>query len=100
MKEQSFVIEVDDTAAGVVVAIKDGYQFHAASKAFARIDRWTFKSPGHAEDMCRSLSSRRAPSSGRLRIEESFGDLYGGRQTEYLPEGGIPYGFPFVFAPT
>ncbi len=108
MESQRYVIEIDGMSAGLVIAGKNGYRFHAASAAFASLERRTFRSPGHAEDVCRSLTStRKNARSPGVGHGHRLGDILAHRSVardrdvsgisdEYVPEGGVPCGFPFT----
>lgn len=61
-----YVIELGDTAAGLVVEENNRYRFFASDRSFAPLERRLFRSPNHAEQMCRRL--RDAP--GRVPRRE------------------------------
>lgn len=108
MTNQRYVIEADGGVAGLVVQEKSGFRFFAACGKFSIFDRVIFRSPGHAESACRSYArtaSRgvRARQSDRFpgrRAGEEYAPRSPSRATEtaegFVPEGGIPYGWPFV----
>jgi hypothetical protein len=52
---ESFAIEVDGRAAGIVVAERGGYTFFASDWTFKEIDRRTFRRVAHAERAVREL---------------------------------------------
>lgn len=55
VNHQSYAIEVQGRAAGIVVAEKGGYTFFASDWAFKDIDRQTFRRVSHAERAVREL---------------------------------------------
>ena len=54
-----YVIEFRGTAAGLVVQENNRYRFFASDRSFAPLERRLFRSPNHAEQICRRL--REAP---------------------------------------
>ncbi len=56
---QRYVIELGGTAAGLVVEENKRFRFYASDRAFAPLERRLFRSPDHAEHVCRRL--RRTP---------------------------------------
>ena len=56
-----YVIELGDTAAGLVVQDKQRYRFFASHEAFVQLDRRLFRSPDHAEAACRRLRATPSP---------------------------------------
>lgn len=57
-----YVIELGGTAAGLVVQENNRYRFFASDRNFAPLERRLFRSPDHAEQICRRLSeAARAP---------------------------------------
>ncbi len=54
-----YVIEFRGTAAGLVVQENNRYRFFASDRSFAPLERRLFRSPDHAEQICRRF--REAP---------------------------------------
>jgi len=57
VRQKSFAIEVAGRSAGIVVADRDGYTFHAADWAFKALNRRRFAAPAHAERAVRRVMS-------------------------------------------
>ena len=56
---QRYVIEFGGAAAGLVVEENRRFRFYASDRTFAPLERRLFRSPNHAEEVCRRL--RRTP---------------------------------------
>lgn len=50
-----YVIELGGIAAGLVVQENNRYRFFASDRNFAPLERRLFRSPDHAEQVCRRL---------------------------------------------
>ncbi len=89
MTATRYVIEVRGEPAGLVVAERIGFRFYASASTFADLEQRIFRSPGQAEDACRKLVSHQAISRQRdAGVAPPPGS--------FIPEGGLPYGFPFI----
>jgi len=65
---ESYVIEVDDLSAGIVVRERAGYRFFAAAFQFFHLDGQIFGTVPHAEHAARELlRSKRAPAPAKQR---------------------------------
>jgi hypothetical protein len=63
---ESYVIEVDDLSAGIVVRERAGYRFFAAAFQFFRLDGQVFGSVSRAERAAQELlRSKRAPAPAK-----------------------------------
>lgn len=51
-----YVIEFGGVAAGLVIQDKNRYRFYASDRNFAPLERRLFRSPDHAEHVCRRIS--------------------------------------------
>jgi hypothetical protein len=74
MNLQSYVIEIADEAAGIVVQERDGFRFFAASSACASLNQRVFNNVRGAEHACRSLMEVPAPRAllrGRAEIDRA-----------------------------
>jgi hypothetical protein len=62
-----FVIEFRGTAAGLVVEENNRYRFFASDRSFAPLEHRLFRSPDHAEQICKRFreSPRRVFQRGR-----------------------------------
>jgi hypothetical protein len=56
MQPARFVIEINGTAAGIVVAERTRYRFFAAGKAYSGLERRLFRSPAEAEAACHQVA--------------------------------------------
>jgi hypothetical protein len=54
-----YVIELGGTAAGLVIQENNRYRFFASDRIFAPLERRLFRSPDHAEQICKRF--REAP---------------------------------------
>ncbi|MCA0200690.1 MAG: hypothetical protein LCH56_07580 [Proteobacteria bacterium] len=50
-----YVIELGGVAAGLVIQDKNRYRFFASDRTYARLEQRLFRSPDHAEQVCRRL---------------------------------------------
>jgi len=57
-RTSSCIIEINDKAAGILVAERNGFIFFAADATFGRLERRIFRSIGHAEETARTLLPR------------------------------------------
>ena len=55
----TYVIEVDNRTAGIVVADAGGFRFFSALRQFGRLDGQHFRKPSDAEKAARTLITRR-----------------------------------------
>ena len=55
LHSSSCIIEINDKAAGILLAERNGFIFFAADAAFGRLERRVFRSIGHAEQTARTL---------------------------------------------
>jgi hypothetical protein len=85
MTLQRYLIELHGEAAGLVVRDSQGYRFYAAASTFADLESRIFRSPAQAEAACRHMI-RRQERDVSPNVEAA----------EFIPEGGVPYGFPFT----
>ncbi|MGE3475102.1 MAG: hypothetical protein AB7H70_04780 [Rhodospirillaceae bacterium] len=60
-----YVIELGGVAAGLVIQDKNRYRFFASDRNYAPLERRLFRSPDHAEQVCRRLSRAGRASPGR-----------------------------------
>jgi hypothetical protein len=60
-----YVIEFGGIAAGLVIQDKNRYRFFASDRNYAPLERRLFRSPDHAEQVCRRLSQTSHISAGR-----------------------------------
>ncbi len=51
-----YVIEFGGVAAGLVIQDKNRYRFFASDRNYALLERRLFRSPDHAEQVCRRLN--------------------------------------------
>ncbi len=51
-----YVIELGGVAAGLVIQDKNRYRFFASNRSYALLEQRLFRSPDHAEQVCRRLS--------------------------------------------
>lgn len=54
---ERYVIELSGAAAGLVIEENRRFRFYASDRAFAPLERRLFRSPDHAEQVCRRLQS-------------------------------------------
>ncbi len=54
-QSQRYVIELGGAAAGLVVEENKRFRFYASDRVFAPLERRLFRSPDHAEQVCRTL---------------------------------------------
>lgn len=66
MTAQSYVIEIADEAAGIVVQERGGFRFYASSSACASLNQQMFSSARGAEQACRDLMEVRTIQANRL----------------------------------
>lgn len=66
-----YVIEFGGTTAGLVVEDNNRYRFYACDRDYASLERRLFRSPHHAEEICKRLrmtgTARRAARRDILR---------------------------------
>jgi hypothetical protein len=67
MAVQSYVIEIADEAAGIVVQERGGFRFYAASSACGALNQHVFASVGGAERACEGLMKPRPRHSNSLQ---------------------------------
>lgn len=56
------IIEIDEIAAGVIVATQGGFRFFAAEAAFRSLDQEVFRSIAHANRAVREMLSKQRSS--------------------------------------
>jgi hypothetical protein len=60
-----YVIELGGVAAGLVIQDKNRYRFFASDRTYAPLEQRLFRSPDHAEQVCRRLNQAGHVNSGR-----------------------------------
>jgi hypothetical protein len=66
MSAQSYVIEIADEAAGIVVQERGGFRFYAASSSCASLNQRVFNNVRGAERACRTLMEFHAPRANSM----------------------------------
>lgn len=69
----AYAIEVQGTAAGIVVAERSGFQFFAADDRFAPLDGRVFRRVDQAERAARALGERPAAAESGTGIRRATG---------------------------